>query len=864
MKQPLSFKNGLTTNPSDIACSDDCLALNTGMEWNGSAHMPIQNPSKLADGFEHDIVIIHDFADYTHIIATKEREGDIYLEWCEFDNTSVIHQMNPATILPSDVISAQAIGNTVVIATEEGLLYLLWKNDTEGYKVLGSQLPEINVTFNNITHRFDYYSPSGGDTGDTDYYKDVSAYVNISTEDIPGGLHYPVITSFNDEQAFKNVAIGLIEKCLAKVHRENLFAFPYWARAAYRLYDGSHAMITNPVLILPTVRHNRRLIFYAIGALEYEPFAGQLWARIDNNLSEWSDIIQGVDIFVSNEVRTFDAEGTYATHLMADSATFVIADMTNPSDNPMSASAPPQYTQHIEQYTSIASPEEKSDQTIINDLISSSVFYQVAQLEETDYNKWLNLSERMPKNTVQNLTTQIQLEHDDFFNHASMKPLQMLAYNGRLHLAGITRGFFDGFPHFISLRPSTRTVDYYVEIQAQDGTRIVHGQVEDDALAYWFYYPDPRAKHVYFFVNNNKYKLALKQHPFLNGAYYFGSLPSANQDVLPAAESDTDIPDIDTSDEALGNLVITSEVNNPFVYNADGANDVGSGRIKGLVTNTQALSEGQFGQHPLIAFTDEGIWALTTNSEGLYNAVIPLSREVCCNPNTITQTDSAIFFATLKGLMVIVGSKVQCMSELMDGKDPVLTPFLDDGESTPSIALRNVLQRGDIAYDYKNKRLWMWYGSDVFTFNIPSKTFAQYTPEHAFMKGHILYPDTIIQTNNGELLSLTQTPNINDDPETYSGTMITRPLKFGDPMTHKTIFRIQHMWLGDGEFTMRLWGSDDLRNWSRLISLHGRPWRYYTFRLDFTGMRATDSYHGLITELQPRHKNRLHTEPEPE
>lgn len=860
MKQSLSFKNGVTNNPSDLVCEDNCLRAAIGTEFKDGAHIPIQVPEEIADNFNDDIVIIHDFADYTHIIATKEREGTVYLEWYNLGDTSELHP--PVMEISSEVKGAQAIGNTVVLSTKDGLLYLLWKNDTEGYKPLGGQLPEIEVTFNNITHRQEYYVPSGDADTENDYYKKVSDYVNLSWEDTPEDLHYPVITSFKEEQNFKNVAIGLIEKCVAKAHRENLFLFPYWARAAYRLYDGSHAMITNPVLVLPTVRYNRGLLLYAIGFMEYEPFAGELWVRIDNDLSDWGDIILGVDIFVSNEVRTFDVEGTYSTHTMAESASFVIADMVNPGTNPKRASDPPLYTQYIEQYYSVVAPEQKSDQTIINDLIASSVFYLVSELETQDFGKWLNLSGKMAKYTVQNLTTQTQLEHDDFFGHCKVVADTMLAYNGRLHLAGLTRGFFGGFQNFITLRPSVRSVDYYVEIQSQSGTRIIHGQVEDDALAYWFYYPDPRAKHVYFLIGGSKHKLALKQHPFLNGAYYFGSLPSANSDSLPAAEQDSTAPTLDDEPEVLPNQIITSEVNNPFVYNADGANDVGSGRIQGLVTNTQALSEGQFGQHPLIAFTDEGIWALTPNSEGIYSTIVPLSREVCSNPDSITQTDDSVFFATAKGLMILVGRKAQSVSELLEGKDNDLYPFQQDGETLPSTPLREILQKGKIAYDYKAQRLWMYRGSNIWTFNIKSRTFSQIITEDPFKTHSRLYPDCIIQTQNGKLLSMMQTPDINDDPKTYDATIITRPVKLNDTFAYKTITRIGHLWLGQGNVTMDIWGSDNLTNWQHLNSLHGMPWKYYTFRLDFTAMKATDTYHGMLLEYNVRHTNRLHTESE--
>jgi hypothetical protein len=291
-------------------------------------------------------------------------------------------------------------------------------------------------------------------------------------------------------------------------------------------------------------------------------------------------------------------------------------------------------------------------------------------------------------------------------------------------------------------------------------------------------------------------------------------------------------------------------------------NDVGSGRIMGITTNTQALSEGQFGQHPLIAFTDEGIWALTTNSEGLYNSIVPLSREVCSNPDSIVQTDSAVFFATEKGLMILVGSKVQCVSELLDGKEADLEAFLDVDDDYLTATFRDVLQSGKIAYDYKNQRLWIYHGTDIWTYNIKSRTFSQVHTTDAWVTHSILYPDCIVQTYAGKLLSLLKTDNINDDLNDYSATLITRPLKFGDALSYKTIFRIDHMWLGEGDFTMKLWGSDDLRQWERLSGLHGRPWKYYTFRLDFAGMKATDTYHGMVVDYQPRHTNRLHTEQE--
>ena len=80
--------------------------------------------------------------------------------------------------------------------------------------------------------------------------------------------------------------------------------------------------------------------------------------------------------------------------------------------------------------------------------------------------------------------------------------------------------------------------------------------------------------------------------------------------------------------ENLSNEVWVSEVNNPFVFNAQGVNTVGNGTIIGVVSNTRAISQGQFGQFPLFCFTSDGIWMLQTSSEGIYSASSPISREV--------------------------------------------------------------------------------------------------------------------------------------------------------------------------------------------------------------------------------------------
>ena len=102
-------------------------------------------------------------------------------------------------------------------------------------------------------------------------------------------------------------------------------------------------------------------------------------------------------------------------------------------------------------------------------------------------------------------------------------------------------------------------------------------------------------------------KVKLKEHPMLNGAYYFGSLPTI--DTFVADSSIKNTPTItDGAVESFDSQIFTSVVNNPFVFEASGDNTVGTGRIIDIAANTEAVSQGQFGQYPLLVFTSEGIY----------------------------------------------------------------------------------------------------------------------------------------------------------------------------------------------------------------------------------------------------------------
>ena len=119
------------------------------------------------------------------------------------------------------------------------------------------------------------------------------------------------------------------------------------------------------------------------------------------------------------------------------------------------------------------------------------------------------------------------------------------------------------------------------------------------------------------------------------------------------------------------NVMKVSEVDNPFFFPSKQTYTPSSESIIAMCSNTVALSQGQFGQHPLYIFCSDGVWVMSTDSSGsfAYTTCYPLMREVCNNPSSVTGIDSGVVFSTDKGLLLISGGKVTSLSAAIDRVD---------------------------------------------------------------------------------------------------------------------------------------------------------------------------------------------------
>lgn len=316
----------------------------------------------------------------------------------------------------------------------------------------------------------------------------------------------------------------------------------------------------------------------------------------------------------------------------------------------------------------------------------------------------------------------------------------------------------------------------------------------------------------------------LEPHPSLNGAFWFAGL-----DAVPSPQKvDPDPVSLPDSFPTLSKVYV-SEATNPFTFPATGIVTVGSGIVSALASATKALSQGQFGQFPLYAFSSEGVWALEVGASGAYAARQPVSRDVCTNTRAITQIDSAVLFPSDRGIMLLSGSRAECIS------DSVNSEFPFDLLSLPGFdSFRQLFALGDdsclsmqpfssfladcaMLFDYSHQRILIFSPrqSCAYVCSLISR-------QWGFLRARIAhslnsYPETLAVDPDNNLVSFSS--DSSDSGEPVSGLLVSRPLKLGASDVLKTVSSvIQRGYFRKGSVRCALYGSRDLISWHLIRS----------------------------------------------
>lgn len=883
--------NGYSAQPSDYECQDGELAVAINLVPEDGALKPIFPPKVGGQASETvgNCVYIHKNSGYTHYIV---RNGNAF-SWYDKSSPDVLTSIGSV----AKYIKVTSVGNTLIFLTDDGMQYYLWKGGNTGYLYLGNKIPECPISFG-----------LQGKMVRTDEF-------SISFDSINEGDIWNEFTD-NNKTRITDQVLAHINKFIAdESTNKGKFIFPFFVRYAYRLYDGSLTMHSSPVLMIASSDLAPQLFWSHItGKGKYTDaklrvcamvhtldYAVILQSRLDM-LNNWKDIVRSVDVFISKPIYTYDQNGQCTKFAMSEGYnSYCVCKHTNQTAS--TSTYPLRYQRNTfnKLYAFTFDPTNltypaarlmiprRSVDAVKEDIRSTSQFYHLESIKVVELSTSrtkLNVEE----DYLQSLVTR-EVMTDDYDSHDTLIPRYCFTYNSRLNLSNISKRLYDeynsgalmshtdGYIGNWSDLPSTyfdnkANIGVYFFIKQDGKDIIVQGEscqmASLDAPFIFLYYPNVNAYKaviVSWYGSPMCYEVQLEQHGFLNGAFYFagwenptygGSMPSASSN----ADRTIEIP----------NKIYTSEVNNPFVFPVLGINTVGTGEIKGICSAAKALSEGQFGQFPLYAFTSEGVWALEVSATGTYSARQPITRDVCINADGITQLDSAVLFPTDRGIMLISGSQTQCISEAINsefsfdalnlpsfgkmhdmlGHDPVSDKCL------PTLPFTEFLRQCRMIYDYVHQRVIIYAPgiTYAYVFSLKSKLWGM---TFSNIASHLnSYPEALAVDKDNNIVNFSES-----DATQVQCLYVTRPLKLDAVNIHKTVDNIiQRGFFRRGNVATALYGSRDLVNWHLVWSskdhylrgFRGTPYKYFRIGGVAT-LDADESIFGASVQFTPRLTN---------
>lgn len=813
-------------------------------------------------------------------------------------------------------LKAVVMDNVVVVSAAFGMYYFLYRDG--GYEALGQRPPFPKLMFTLQSNGLIWHTPKE---------------ITMDEEELESG-----VISGNGLRQLYNETSARIEKFLAGERKAGHFVFPFFVRYALRLFDGSgHILHSAPILMNPSSYS----VPFSVPCklLDGTSLSGKKWwemgfrgtsAKLQyhsmmsdtdiSDLAKWKDLITHVDIFVSapiysNKEITADYQPTWEEldeeyglsesqyRRKINTANYgyysgqeglekaVIGDTLFPEDTP------PEWEMVIPAYTQ----EEQYD--VVK---STSQFYllssiPIEELTTLNASSWEDVA--IEEGTLDALVNRPVLK-DDFNSHVSKNSSVMEVYNDRLILANMAFTPYGGYP-LSTMRPYIDRELYGDMVQSattlRRGRDIITVQSEVEQLSnvnkpqisWWpqgfYYYPDASAKEITIptmFDDNadtiRGYKTyELTPHNSLNGAYLFLGYPEWNPDRpqgLPISGNDLPQPSFTTSYGAPSE-VYQSVVGNPFVFPLEGITSIGKAPLIALTASTIEVSSGQFGDFPMYAFAEDGVWVLSINQEGWISAPQLISNDVCLGASMVAALNRPVVFGSKRGLMLIEGSKVSCLSDNLLGPKSEAVDLtsidetecfntLDSAYSHESFIDFMSKPYAALAYDYAHNRIYITNPGALYCYvlSLQSLEFSKMTLSSYILNVIPHYSGVYLATQgwgvNSGVRSVSKISTEVDTDGSSTRTpvvVVTRPIKFGT-VGLKTIKHLLTRHNCEKGVGVLLYGSRDesgYGDYQLITSLRGRSYKYFVLVLYAPEMTPQERISCVSFDWEQRFSNKF-------
>lgn len=528
---------------------------------------------------------------------------------------------------------------------------------------------------------------------------------------------------------------------------------------------------------------------------------------------------------------------------------------------------------------------EKTLKSIRNDALSQQ-FYKLAEIPIDDLCKlaerhiWPSFSEReidLEPDVLATLTNRIQLVE----SYTALDELSagvQYVYNRRLHIGAVSRRLGELAPLAVQLpiykndwgvsgagaAKERHAVEILHEqqtiiIASPDSTTNTLDTTRDKPL--WLYNGNADASRMIVkWVDGVNYAYPLVKHPSWKGSYWLSgeiwndSENSGNSltDLLPTYDDQGQeiTPPAVAFPESTGGTITTegevwtSNVENPFVFQAGNVNQVGDGKVLALRAAVAPLAEDQHGYAPMYAFTSQGIWAMTHSKDGTPAAIDHICGDIITEGTEPLNLLQSCLVMTGRGLLELTGRSVRNLSAKIDGEfaSDLLHEYAQFGNVLQAAGIGMFDQefagiigqplRGKVcklSYDYQHQRVYVWLSRGGWVLNLRTGLWTQtsLTVDHVYNA----YPGCEFARSPEASTGYESVVVSLDTEDAYDyGVVATRPIKLSEHL-----FKLREVAVR-GFFDPDLQG-DDAQVWT---VLHGsRNWHDYGLVGSAKGDRVT-------------------------
>lgn len=903
---------GLTNSPSDYDCQDGELATCLNLIYEDGALRPIHQPvvaepnitlpnDSCSIRYVHNVT--HANKNHSHYIVNCTNSSPYSWYWTEKGGDSTPHELNLGNF---KVNSVTAIGNIICFVGDKNILYAFWNKDS--YNIFNKNA--FNYTFS-VTNTSGVEVDAIAQLGDD--FQGCFWTSSFGSQDYDNLIFEG--TKPNGTKTIWNAIDSMINKAMSE-NGNTYFKYLVFGVVALRLYDGTYSNISNLFVLCPKESLNNSFYYNAdketIKNTEYYKFvraSGYIHRHRINvqlDLTGIEDFVQGVDVFLTKGTdflyldKGYDATSTETVNNLKkrkgtitferlkksslyrefDNLTFYHSvyitkeylgkdiDLLNVQGTEESLSLADMGRTSIGGSCAIAYNNRlhlANIQNYINDIFSPNPIYKF----ELNSSGTSFPVEKI--NTILGNYMDVPLTDEGWYDleKQSSDTAEVIAIIDNKYYYKATVQYPLN-PIFVVPFQDAKSVKLYIKhkgkLMDEIGFRNINlHQSETFGMSYYIFNAE---NGIFSFMQ--KYELSNNGGVLTRRQGDTFTSTSSNFYDEASQKCDSDGAKI----EQLASLIKVSEAENPLVFPAKNSVQVGSSVISALAANTRPISEGQFGEAPLYAFTDEGVWVLMLGEEGTYVARQPANREICSNPNGILQIDDAVLYPNNRGIMMQQGRNSICITDQLDGcpfnfmdmkyANQIIATNETESEEISYIRFRDYLKSADMIYDYYDNRIIVFNPNQAYAYVYSLKSKMWGTMKNVFNKRVNIYPESYATNKEGKILNVYV-------EEPFSSTpyfLCSRPLTISDKEVYKTIFTcIARGYFRkeiNGKCAMVLYGSNNLFDWyliktsinEYLRGMAGSPYKY--FRVALIGNLAkNESISGLSAEFQERLQNKL-------